>query len=62
MIVALVIAEVLIWFPEDLGAYTGENPLDGGGPPITQATPGCLVAGFGWAVLFALPVWFFVTL
>jgi hypothetical protein len=42
-----------IWFPDEMGSYTGRLPISGGG--INQQSPGCLVRIVGW-VLLLLPI------
>ena len=43
---------VLIWFPEEMGSYTGIIR----GQYIDTETPGCLVSVGGWMLLL-LPIW-----
>lgn len=50
--VTLGAAVSLIWFADDLGGMTG---VGFGGRQIDQASPGFLVAAFGWIVLIGLP-------
>jgi hypothetical protein len=48
---ALMLPLALIWFPEQLGSFTG---YVGRGGSIDTETPGWLVAGFGWLLLLGL--------
>jgi hypothetical protein len=48
----LLLPLVLIWFPEEMGSFTGVIR----GQYINTETPGCLVAFGGWMVLL-LPLW-----
>jgi hypothetical protein len=49
----LLVPLVLIWFPEQLGSFTG---YVGRGGNIDTPTPGFLIAGIGWFMLLGVPV------
>jgi hypothetical protein len=48
----LILPLACIWFPDDMGRYTGRLPISGGG--INQQSPGCLVRIVGWLLLLGL--------
>jgi len=50
--VALLLPLALIWFPDEIGGFTGYM---GRGGNITTESPGCLVAAAGWFFLVGLP-------
>jgi len=56
--IATIVAEFLIWFPEQLGSVTGIG-MGNGISRVDTETPGCVVTLFGWLVLVAIPlIWF----
>jgi hypothetical protein len=53
---SLVVPLALIWFPEEIGSYTG---YVGRGATIDAETPPFIVAGLGWLLLillFGIPI------
>src|SRR5688500_9884510 len=50
---ALLFPLALIWFPEQLGGFTG---YVGRGGNIDSPTPSVLISGIGWFLLSSLPV------
>jgi len=52
----LVLPLVLIWFPDELGSFTG---YIGHGGNINTETPPILVSLMGWFFLLGLPVLFY---
>ncbi len=53
----LLIPLALIWFPEEVGEFTG---YVGRGGNIDAPSPAFLVAGFGWFFLVGLPVLLYI--
>lgn len=53
---ALIVAESLIWFPEQLGSVTGIGGIGNGISRVDTETPGCMVTLFGWLMLVAMPL------
>jgi hypothetical protein len=51
--VALLLPLALIWFPEEIGSFTG---YVGRGGMIDQETPPILVSVMGWFFLIGLPL------
>ena len=45
--IGLIFIIALIWFGDEMGAYTG--PTAHGA--ITAPTPGCMLRGFGWVIM-----------
>jgi len=56
--ILLVISQLLIWFPEELGSITGMH--GSGGRRVDAPTPGCAVSGLGWVFLVAIPLWYWI--
>jgi hypothetical protein len=50
---ALLLPLALIWFPEQLGSFTG---YVGRGGNIDTPTPSVLISAVGWFILIGLPV------
>ena len=54
-VMATIVAEALIWFPDQLGSATGMRTAYGL-KSVDAETPGCVVAVFGWLMLLAVPL------
>ena len=55
--VFLLLPMACIWFPEELGGYTGTMRLHA----ITASTPAFLVCAGGWLILVGLPIIYYLT-
>ncbi|MEM7261434.1 MAG: hypothetical protein AAF488_05540 [Planctomycetota bacterium] len=54
-VIALIVAEFLVWFPDELGSVTGMRTA-GGLKTVDKESPGCAVSLLGWVILIAIPV------